>query len=175
MWGRVDNIFGLLITVMAQIAIIAVLPWPYKTANLILCSLLFYLFLKNNLPALLLLSFWSAILVEIFTTAPFGFYTLALFLSLLFAYWLFNAVFTNRTLPAIVALGVFTTLIFRLLFWLENLLVSLKFETNFSLAPKEYWLTVTWELLFNTLILVILFLLAKRFIKKMKGVFLVKN
>lgn len=175
MWSRFANIIVLLLTVMAQISIIAVLPWPYKTANLILCSLLFCLFLKNNLPTLLLLSFWSALLVEIFTTSPFGFYTLALFLSLLFAYWLFNAIFTNRTPPAIVALCVFTTLLFRFLFWLENLIVSLKFETNFSLTLKEYWLTVAWELLFNTLILVILFLLAKRFIKKMKGVFLIKN
>lgn len=175
MWGRLTNILGLLIIVMAQIAIIAVLPWPYKTANLVICLLLFYLFLKNNLPTLLLFSLWSALLVEIFTNAPFGFYTLGLVVSLLFAYWLFNAVFTNRSLPAIVALGIFTTLLFRLLFWLENLLVSLKFETNFSLAPKEYWLTAAWELFFNTLILIILFLLAKRFIKKMKGTFLIKN
>lgn len=143
------------------------------TINLILTILLFLIFFSRFSLALWL-ALLGGLLLELFNAAPFGVLTAALLISLSLSSLLFNYFFTNRSLPALLALGLCGTLIYHLIFFFLNLLFSLKLPLLFSLSISDFTPVLLWSLLFNNLLLVIIFLIAGRFSKKLKSVFLVK-
>lgn len=141
--------------------------------NLIFAVLLFIIFFSRLAPAL-----WSALflglLLELFTAAPFGVLTASWLISLFLSNLLFNYFFTNRSLPAFLALGFCGALIFQAVFFFLNLLVSFKLPLLFSLTLTDYASLSLRSLIFNELFLLAIFIIASLFSKKLKSVFLVR-
>lgn len=143
------------------------------TINLILTILLFLIFFSRFSLALWL-ALLGGLLLELFTVAPFGILTATLLISLALSNLLFNYFFTNRSLPALLALGFCGTLIYQTIFFFFNLLVSLKIPLLFSLNLTDYASLALRSLVFNELFLLVIFIITNLFSKKLKSVFLVK-
>lgn len=141
--------------------------------NLVLTILLFIIFF-SRFSLTLWLALCGGLLLELFTATPFGALTAALLISLSLSNLLFNYFFTNRSLPALLALGFCGTLIYQTIFFFLNFLVSLKVPLLFSLTIADDVPLILWSLLFNNLTLLLIFLVVKKFSKKLKSVFLVR-
>ncbi|MBI5023351.1 MAG: hypothetical protein HZC05_04340 [Candidatus Magasanikbacteria bacterium] len=123
-------------------------------------------------------AFWPALFIgfflELFAATPFGLIIFSLLMSLAGAYLLFNYFFTNRSWPALLVLGVCGTLIFRLIFYLLNLVMIIKGATNFSQTFGEYFIETMKYTIYNVILLFLIFTLANRLSKKLKTVFLIR-
>lgn len=148
------------------------LPPPFYNLNLILVVLIFLLFLDVKFFTLLMISLWIGFLAETLNFLPFGLFTASLALTLIFTNFLFVYLFTNKTLPALVALGFLSTLIFYLFFFLLQILVSIKTAVFLPAMSRSYFLSLGWELILNIGALILFYLLAKKFNKKLEGYFL---
>lgn len=142
-------------------------------AQIFLVIFLFLLFVSRPVPA-----FWLALLagffLELFSAAPFGLLAGSLLLSLAGAYFLFTFFFTNRSLPALLALGLCGTLLFRLIFGILNLAAMIKIDTNFSHSLNDYFIITLREMLYNTILLFLIFIVANHFSRRLKTIFLIR-
>lgn len=166
-------LFGPIIATV-QNGLIANFNYPLNQFNLILCALLFLLFTTDNIATTLALTFWTVWLVELSAATPFGFYIFSYLLTIFFAAWLCRNVFTNRSLWALLALGAISAIFLRLSWWLINLLFSIKFALP-AISFGDYWISLLPEIIFNDLMLLLWLILAQRFTRKMRGLFLTKN
>lgn len=142
-------------------------------SQIFLVILLFLLFVSRPAPA-----FWLALLagffLDLFSASPFGLLSASLLLSLVGAYFLFVFFFTNRSLLAMLGLGLCGTLLFHLIFAALNLAAIIKIDTNFSYSFNEYFIITLKETLFNAILLFLIFTVANRFSRRLKAIFLVK-
>lgn len=142
--------------------------------NLTLIFLLLLLFLGRSSLALWLI-LPIGFLLELFSAAPFGLLIASFLIAIGLARLLFNYFFTNRSLPALLALCLCGTLIHYLAFWLLNLTMMIKIVAPFSLTPAEYIWLMLRSVFFNLIISAIVFFLINRFSKKLKSVFLINQ
>lgn len=136
--------------------------------------ILLFLLLTLRLSTVLWTGLILGLAMELYTVTPFGLLTSALLLSLILIHWLFAYFFTNRSLPALLMMGAAGTLIFRILFLIFNILATVKSAFGLSFDWRDYFLVTLWETATNTLLLLIIFTIAKRFNKRLKTVFLIK-
>lgn len=166
-------IFGPVIAAI-QNGLIASFSYPFNQLNLILCALLFLLFTTDNLPSALFLTFCTIWFAELSAVSPFGFYLFSYLLTVLSVNWMCRNIFTNRSLWALLALGAISATILRLSWWLANLLFSVKFVLP-AINLRDYWFSLLPEIILNNLLLALGLILAQRFTRKMRGLFLIKN
>lgn len=123
-------------------------------------------------------AFWPALFIglflELFAATPFGLLTVSLLLSLAGVHFLFAYFFTNRSWPALLALGLCGTLFFRLIFYFLNLIIMIKGDTNFSQTFSEYFFETTKDAIYNVISLFLIFSIANRLSKRLKTVFLIR-
>lgn len=143
------------------------------TINLVLTVSLFILFVSRFADALWL-ALISGFLLELYALTPFGMILASLLLTLIVTNLLFTYFFTNRSLPALLALGFAGTLIFRFIFFVLNLVLMIKLQINFSFTFRDYILITLWEMISNTLLLLMAFILMNRFSQRLKAVFLMR-
>lgn len=143
------------------------------TINLALTVSLFILFVSRFADALWL-GLISGFLLELYALTPFGVILASLLLTLIVTNLLFTYFFTNRSLPALLALGFSGTLIFRFIFFLLNLVLMIKLQIIFSFTFRDYILITLWEMISNTLLLLVAYVITNRFSQRMKTVFLMR-
>ncbi|MEK9158766.1 MAG: hypothetical protein AAB673_02090, partial [Patescibacteria group bacterium] len=131
--------------VIIDTGFLAFLPLPFSALNLITAVLLFLLFLNVRFSTVIFLALWTGFLTELMNTTPFGIFSISLIITLTLSEIIFTYIFTNRSLPALLALGVFSTLIFRTVFFLGALLASVKL-TILSFSSLDYFSATFWEL-----------------------------
>lgn len=123
-------------------------------------------------------AFWPALFIglflELFAATPFGLLSVSLLLSLAGVHFLFAYFFTNRSWPALLALGICGTLLFRFIFYFLNLVMMIKGDTNFSQTFSEYFIETIKDVIYNVILLFLIFSVANRLSKKLKTVFLIR-
>lgn len=162
------------VLVIIDTGFLAFLPPPFSALNLTLAVLLFLLFLNVRFSAVLFLALWVGLLTEVMHITPFGIFSVSLIFTLVLSNAVFIYLFTNRSLPALLALGIFSTLTLRAIFFLATLLISVK-STLLSFSFLDYLSAIFWELILNLAFLVIFYILTRRFSKRLEATFLIKE
>ncbi len=174
LWRFLIFLMAGVLLVIINTGFLAFLPLQFSALNLILVILLFLIFLNVRFSTVIFLALWAGFLTELMSVTPFGIFSISLILTLILSNAVFIYLFTNRSLPALLALGVFSTLIFKAIFFLTALLMSIK-STALAFSFLDYFSAVFWELLLNLSFLIIVYILARRFNKKLEGTFLIKE
>lgn len=142
-------------------------------AQIFLVLLLFLLFISR--PTYV---FWLALLagffLELFSASAYGLLSASWMLGLFGSFFLFSYFFTNRSLPALLILGLCGTLLFRIIFLILNLIMMIKTDINFSYTFGDYLIVTLKEAIYNTILLFFLFTIANRFSRRLKTVFLIR-
>ncbi len=160
--------------VIINTGFLAFLPAPFYALNLTLAVLLFLLFLNIRFSTIIFLALWTGLLTEVMSITPFGIFTISLVITLVLSNALFVYLFTNRSLPALLALGIFSTLIFKAIFFSVALSLLIK-STILSFSFLDYFSVVFWELILNLSFLTVFYILVRRFSKRLEGTFLIKE
>lgn len=141
--------------------------------QIFLVTLLFLLFVSRPVYV-----FWLALLagffLELFSASAFGLLSASLILGLFGSQLLFSYFFTNRSLPALLILGLCGTLLFRFFFLILNLIIMIKTDTNFSYTLGDYFIVTLKEIFYNIIFLFILFTGANHFSRRLRTIFLIR-
>lgn len=142
-------------------------------SQIFLVIFLFSLFVSRPVQ-----TFWLALLaglfLDLFSAAPFGLLTASLLLGLSGAHFLFSYFFTNRSLPALLTLGLCGTLLFHLIFAILNLMTMIKTDINFSYSLGDYSVITLKAMFYNTILLFLIYIVANRFSRQLKTIFLIR-
>lgn len=113
-------------------------------------------------------AFFSHLIIELYTTAPFGILLISGTVSVLLAFWLYKYLFTNRSWYAAGALGFLTIVSYRSIY--VGAILLFKF---FGLTQMPAWRniiqTLSWELLFSVPAIALLFFIISRFSRRLNA------
>ena len=151
---------GIILLVAINIGLSYILPFPYSKLN-ILFAIIILLMLWWNSGFIVWLSFFSHLFMELYTTTPFGVILFSSTISILFSYWLYKYIFTNRSILSTIALASFTLIIFRLIY--TFLLIICKIFNIINDIPwKLISITFIWEFVTTLLFVIILYFILNK-------------
>src|SRR3989339_428313 len=132
---------GLIIMVLTifNIGLSYLLPYPFNKINILFIVIIIFILWKNS-GTIIWFTFFSHLLLELFSTTPFGIILFSSTISVLFTYWLYQEIFTNRSLLSTVAIGFFALFFYRLFYMLLLILAK-----SFSLI-----INIPWQSIFIT-------------------------
>lgn len=140
-------------------------PFPFNGFNSIFFFLICFM-VYNNTPRKLWLVVPLSLLLEIFSSTPFGVQTVALFTSLTIVNFLLTNFFTNRSLYNVFLVGAAGLATFHFVFRATLFLYSLVTRTSFILPP-QLLLSLGNEILCTSLALALVYALTARRLKRL--------
>ena len=159
--------FGVVLLVGFHIGLSYILPYPFSKIN-ILFTVLIIMLLWWNSGLVVWLTFFSYFFLELYTATPFGVVLFSATVSMLFAYWLYQSFFTNRSLYGAVALTASTLFFYR--FFYIFLIVALKMFKVVNFIPwQQFFLTFFWEFFLTIFAVGILYSIYSHFSKRLNA------
>ena len=120
------------------------LPSPWNNINIIFSAVIISIIGWESG-----VSIWLACLLhffmELYSISPFGLILLPSTLSIIFAYWLYTFIFTNRSWTSAMALVVLALIVYRILYTLTFVILEY-FNKGFNIAWKTLLVNYFWEL-----------------------------
>lgn len=157
-------LLGIISLTALNIGLSYLLPYPYSEVNIVF-AVIILLILWWNSGWIIWIAFFSHLFIELFTVTPYGVVLFSATLATLSAYWLYQHIFTNRSILATAAICFFTLLSYRSLYSL-----ILYFSKIFHLLSDVSWhqifITSLWELFFTGSLVMVVYFLSSRFSKK---------
>lgn len=159
MYGKIIlNIIIILLLAIFQVSFISALPKYFNEINIIILVLVFVLSF-SNLRFCLYWAMGFGLLLDIYSFSIFGTYLLIFPLVMLLANFLFINFFTNRSLYSLVALSIFSSILFKLLlfissyfsyfFELKNYFLHIDFREEIKIIGIEIFTAVIFFYLFT--------------------------
>lgn len=156
---------GVLLLSAIHIGLAFILPFPWSKINIIFVLLVVLLFWWDS-GYIIWLAFFSHLLIELYTTTPFGVLLFSGTISFLLAFWFYRYFFTNRSWYAAAALGLLTLLIYRSLYFFGLLFCKI-FGLTATLPWQNILLTSIWELIFSVPAIALIFFVCSRFSRRL--------
>ncbi|MFZ2189698.1 MAG: hypothetical protein WA057_04990 [Candidatus Magasanikiibacteriota bacterium] len=150
----------IIILTVLNIGLSYLLPYPFNKINILFIAIIIFILWKNS-GTIIWFAFFSHLLLELFSTTPFGIILFSSTISILFTYWLYQEIFTNRSLLSTLAIGFFALFFYRVLYLL--LLILAKFLSFTTSIPwQSIFITFFWEFIFTlTALAIIYFIISK--------------
>lgn len=140
------------------------LPEPFVRINIIFAALTVFMLLKER-GGVVWLSFVLHLFLELYATTPFGIVLFSGTVSILFSYWVYQSVFTNRSWYAAMAIVSLALLLYRGCYIVLLLFAQVLFGTvDVVIAPLV--VSSLGELLWTTLLVGIIMLFLTRRLKR---------
>lgn len=141
--------------VFLRLGVTYFLPFPFNSINVMLAIPILVMLATERGAQSIWLTYAGHFFVEMYTTTAFGIVLFSSTLSILFAFWLSQILFTNKSWRTALAITVFSIVSYRLLYT-ALIAVSSRFE-----IPAELPLTLLirlygWELLWTSAAVAIL-------------------
>jgi hypothetical protein len=171
----IGGILLLILLVLFQLSFISSLSEPWNNFNLI-----FIILFSLTLLVSYQLGFWSAVIsgliFEIYSPFIFGGIFIPLILVVIILNFLFNLLFTNRSLYSLLILSSCGLIIF---YFLNYLYLSLTYRLDVSFLDIQldnyYVASLAWQLFFVLIGLILVFIPLRLFGRRFKSVFLVEG
>ncbi|MBI5731804.1 MAG: hypothetical protein HY982_00390 [Candidatus Magasanikbacteria bacterium] len=175
MWWRLVGILsGGMVLTAAETALLPFFPPPFSYGSLSLTFLVLILFLSNRLSSVIFWLLWLGFLHELFSVSPAGAFLFSFLIAFCAAGWLSDYFFTNRTLPALLALGAIASVIFHFSFLVFVAAAGVKYQFSPLFSLKEYVFSFLKELAANEIFLCLFYFLINHFSRRLKSFFLLR-
>lgn len=137
-------IFVAIILLFTHYAVSYLLPSPWNNINIIFAAIIISIIGWESG-----VSIWLSCLLhffmELYSISPFGLILLPSAISIIFAYWLYIFIFTNRSWSSSVALTAIAIIAYRVLYTLIFVILEY-FNKGFNIAWKALLMRYFWEL-----------------------------
>ncbi|HLC89504.1 MAG TPA: hypothetical protein VJG65_00930 [Patescibacteria group bacterium] len=164
------NLGLLLILAIFQVSFLSVLPLPINSFNLILSLVVFVTIIISYQKGL----WWAlggGLFLEFYRASFFGLATISLILTVIIINFLFNNLFTNRSLYTLLILGFFATICESVLAVILSLILTI-FGWPITFLEFHFWQNLVWQPILNLLMLIIIFFIYQYSVGKIRNVFL---
>lgn len=145
-------------------------------------ALIFVLFvtIANSFNVGLVYALIIGFVIDIYSFTTFGVHTLAMFITVISVYKIFIQFFTNKSIYALAGLTLISTVIFNfVLFSYKNIFFLFVAKDQYNLSRFSYLALdqLLWEIIFNMVVVVVLFFIFNLLSRKFNAVFIdtVKN
>ncbi len=149
-------------------------PYAYNHINLVLISLIAFLFLLE-LKKTLIFGLFLGILLDVFSFNFFGVSIVTIFLTLLFSGFMLDNWLTHRSAYSFLALSFFATIFYNIVFYFLIYVTRFLDNNSFFLWSGNFWFGLFWELLWNSIIIFAFFVVTNLTSNRLKLVFLEKK
>ncbi|KKQ41199.1 MAG: hypothetical protein US58_C0004G0036 [Candidatus Magasanikbacteria bacterium GW2011_GWA2_37_8] len=116
----------------------------------------------------------TVLISELFSVVPFGVSAISLFISFLITNWLLLNIITNRSILIVLFAGIFSFILYRLLFYLF-LIGGQLFGSSIDLLWSEIIISWLWECVLTIGILVLFYLITTLFTKRFNPSYVILN
>lgn len=163
----VGGLIGLWGFIIIDLGLSYILPYPWSKINL-LFALLIILMLWRGSGWIVWITFFAHLTKEMYTASPFGVVLLSSTLSILFSYWLYRYLFTNRSWYAAIVLATITITLFRLLYMVVLFILHL-FDVIQIIPWQLMLITFAWEALLTISLVGIIYSVMAKFSPRFKS------
>ncbi len=147
----------LLIIVSFAMGASFVLPYPWSKVNILFAFLLLILAFRPQ-GTVVWMSFIAHFFLELYAITPFGILLVSGTLSMLFTFWAYQYLFSNRSWYAMVAMCAFTLGIYRCIYVI-TLYIAHLIHPETVISWGSIMETTAWEILFTTTLVAVLYLI----------------
>lgn len=165
---KLFSIFGKLIfligLVISHFFLSYSLPFPLNTINILFAVLIVYMIVSES-GVIVWMAFFTHLCIELYSVTPFGIILASSTLSLLFTFWMFQYVFTNRSWYSAIFLTFISLLLYRSISFLFLVLYDFMTKTE-NIPWSKSIVLAAWELLFTEMVVLVLYTLLSQFYKK---------
>ena len=142
----------------------------------LLLNILIFICIIMDFDKSLLLSLIFGILLDIFSSLNFGIITICFVLTLISVNFLFHALFTNKSLYTLLALGLIGTLIYSSLIYILNYACFMLNLTELNIILNfQYFTDIFWQVVLGAFFLILSFFIYKSVSKKLQSVFIITD
>lgn len=145
----------LLVAVSVSMGAAYVLPYPWSKVNMLFIVLLLILAFRPQ-GTVVWMSFLAHFFLELYAITPFGVLLLSGTLSMLFTYWAYQYLFSNRSWWAMIAMSAFTLFVYRCVYMLA-LWIAYLIDPRVPITWSSIVITTSWEILFTTTLIAIVY------------------
>ncbi len=150
--------------VIMNLAASYILPYPFSKMNILFVLLLLFLFWRES-GKVVWLSFFTHIIIEFYALTPFGIILFSGTISMLFTYWIYQNIFTNKSIYSVLALSIFAVIIYRFFYMFLLFLFNFFSGSSESIPLLMTMQTFGWEILFTVLSVSTVYLFATQISK----------
>lgn len=159
--GKIIFLIGL---VVSHFFLSYSLPFPLNTINILFAVLIVTMILAES-GVIVWMAFFTHLCIELYSVTPFGIILASSTLSILFTFWMFQYVFTNRSWYSAIFLTFFSLFLYRSISFV--LLVLYNFLSKTENTPwSNFVILALWELLFTEIAVLIFYTVVSQFYKK---------
>lgn len=159
-----------LILVLVQYSLISAWPNIFNKVNLLLISIVFFIFFVNKLDALYLALFLGLIF-DLLSFHFFGLYLISFFLVVFIGDKVLRNFLTNRSLYSFLGLMLTMNIVYIIIFY--SLIYFVHLTNNYLfLSYSSFWNILAWQVLWSTAIALLLFYISMTVSRKLKPFFL---
>ena len=151
-----------------ELSFISALPIPFSNFNIVI-SMIIFVGVLFDYPLSLYLAFAAGLILDAYSPFYFGIISLSQIFMIIIIKFIFDNLFTNKSLYTLIVLGAGGSIIYLFFYFIFNLFFG------FWHLGKEIWEIFVWQTLFNVLFLIVLFSIINFTSKKFKSVFLVSR
>lgn len=153
-------IFVAIILLFTHYAASYLLPAPWNNINIIFVAVIISIIGWESG-----VSIWLSCLlnffIELYSISPFGLILLPSTISVIFAYWLYVFIFTNRSWGSAIVITAMTIITYRVLYTLTFIILEY-FNKGFNISWKAIFVHYLWELALTSLVTgLIIFIFSK--------------
>jgi len=163
----IAHLIGLVSLVVSDIAVSFVLPFPYSKVSIFFAGVILWL-LWGGRGSVVWFTFFGSLIVELYSAAPFGLTLFSSTIAMLFGYWLYRQIFTNRSWYAAIAISLMVLCLYRLTYVL-GLIVCYIFGAEIGIYWQPILTTVFWEIIFTTILISILYFIMSVFSRRLRS------
>ncbi len=160
------KIVFLLTLVIAHFFISYSFAFPYNTINIIFAALILFMVFSET-GVIVWMSFFMHFCIELYSISPFGVILLSSTLSILFTYWLFQTVFTNRSWYSTIFLTFVSLFFYRFLSLLFLFLIFFFFQKSTEISWGNMLILSGYELFFTEILVLISYAFLPKFRKSL--------
>ncbi len=153
-------LFSVLILVVAvslHLSASYILLYPWSKINILFAILLLLLVFRAE-GSVVWMSFLAHYFLELYAVTPFGVLLLSGTLSMLFTYWAYQYLFSNRSWYAMVVMSVFSLVVYRCLYsiclWVGHLV-----NPSIQISWSSIFETALWEVALTSMCVSVVYLL----------------
>lgn len=151
------SILLLLVAVSLHMGASYILPYPWSKVNILFIILLLLLAFRA-VGSVVWMSFLAHFFLELYAVTPFGVLLLSGTVSMLLTYWAYQYLFSNRSWYAMVAMSMFTLVVYRCVYSL-SLAVAHLIYPEIQVSWASIFETAAWEVLLTAVFIALLYII----------------
>lgn len=159
-------VLGMIFLILIHLEVSFLFPYPLNKLNIIAAFIVLFMLIRET-GIIIWIALAAHMFLELYAVTPFGTIIFPAVLATLVTYWIHRDVLTNRSWYTAPILTSILLVLFRCGYIMLVTIERVISTSNPSINYKNLIITITWELLWTSMLVTLAYSLASLFIKRL--------